>query len=246
MTKKLVIVTVIIALFLAGCGVDNERLTGSAITVAVPNLVGMDKDAAVSKCSDLGLEAEIILIESTDSVNHVVKTDPVAGTKVQAASAIRLFCSKGENSNVKVPNIVGKPLDDAKQALSSAGLKTGDISYKASDKAKDIVILTDPLPGVTLSGGDKVNLVLSSGAKKESSLGLVVDLPAGDEEITLTVYIDGVLDDSYTRTANPSSTSEVKYTFKGSSGKKNIQIKADGTLYKSYILDFDKKAVIEQ
>ena len=149
----------------------------------------------------------------------------------------------GSVNNVKIPNIIGKSLDDAKSELSSVGLQIGDIRYEDSDKAKDTVILSDPLPGTSVEGNSKINLTLSSGAAREKTLTIKMDVPAGNSEIEFAVYIDGVMD--RTKKVDPSVSSTVTFKIKGSKGKKAVTIKDDGNPYKEYTLDFDKNLVIE-
>lgn len=239
-----IIFTLIIAsMLLAGCNQDTSQLA-SSITQVVPNVVGLTEDEAKSKISNAGFAPEVVLVES-DKVpaGAVVSTDPAAGEAAEPSATVKLFVSKGEESSAAVPDVVGMSLDEATKALTSQGLQVGDVKYKDSAKAKDTVLLSDPLPGVSVESGSKVGLTLSAGSKREHTLSVEVDVPESSEDIEFTVYIDGKLNSSYTKTVDP-STPAVTFEFKGS-GKKNVKIKADGQAYKSYELDFDKETVKE-
>ena len=127
------------------------------------------------------------------------------------------------------------------------GLKiSSDVKYKSSDKPKDIVLLSSPLPGTSVSSDSSVQLVLSSGEKREKSISIDIDLPESDFDqdtnSTLTVYVDGVLDESKTTTLDTSYITRKTFTFKGSQGIKNIRIKLNDELYKVFELDFDNMA----
>ncbi len=146
---------------------------------------------------------------------------------------------------IPVPNVIGMSLEDATTELTSQGLTIGDTRYEDSDKAKDTVILSDPLPGTSVEGSSKINLILSSGSQKERALVVKVPVPDSSDAIEFTVYIDGEQDSSYTKTVDPTATSIVTYKFKGTTGKTKVAIKSNDQPYKSYTLDFDKGRVTE-
>ena len=241
-----IIFTLIIAsMLLAGCNEDTSQVA-SSIAPVVPDVAGLTEDDAKDKIYNAGFSPETVLMES-DKVpaGDVISTDPAAGEVADLYSTVKLFVSKGQESSVKVPDVVGMSLEEATKALTSQGLQVGDVKYKDSTKAKDIVLLSDPLPGVSVESGSKISLTLSSGGKKDRTLVVEMDVPESSEDIEFTVYIDGKLNSSYTRTVDPSTTT-VSFKFTGSSGKKEVRIKADGQAYKSYTLDFDKETVTEK
>lgn len=246
MKKNIFAITLIIAsMLLAGCNLNDLHLT-SSMTIAVPNVVGLTKDDAESNLSNAGLASETVLVESdTVPADCVVRTDPDAGQQIEPSKIVKIFVSKGQSSSVTVPDVIGRSLEDATSTLRAQGLTVGDIKYKDSDKAKDTVILSDPLPGVSVSSGSKINLTLSAGSKKERTLVINMDVPDSNDEIEFTVYINGKLTSSYTTSVNPKETKTVSFEFKGSSGKKTVKVKANKQEYKSYRLDFDKGEVSE-
>jgi hypothetical protein len=63
-----------------------------------------------------------------------------------------------------VPRVTGKPLVKAKNAITAAGLRAGQVSYTLSASvAKNDVISTNPSSGTQISKGSAVNLVVSKG-----------------------------------------------------------------------------------
>ena len=245
MKKKVRIIALILVLLsLAGCSLDASKLTASLITVAVPNVVGLDLEAAEARCANAGFATETVFVEADAPANTVVSTDPAANTKAHTSSVVKLFCSREKTAAVRIPDVIGKSLDEAENALTSQGLKVGNITYDSSKQAKDTVILTDPLPGCEVPGGSAVSLTLSAGAKRESKLKVVVDLPDSDEDMDLTVYVDGQRDQS--KTVVPSLVGQVSFEFSGKAGTKTVSVFADGVMYKTYLLDFDKGLVTEQ
>ena len=130
----------------------------------------------------------------------------------------------------------------AKNEITSSNLKVSeDITVQDSEKPKDTVLSTDPLPGTTVSKDSVIKLTVSSGKKKEKTIEVSVNLPKTDNEITVSSYIDGVFES--TKKIIP-SYSQGKYTVNvnGSSGKKKVSINIDGKLYKVYEIDFDAKS----
>jgi eukaryotic-like serine/threonine-protein kinase len=67
-------------------------------------------------------------------------------------------------ATVQVPHVVNLKEDDAKKAITDAGLQVGDISTENSDSVdKGSVISSDPNEGDDATKGDKINLVISKG-----------------------------------------------------------------------------------
>ena len=99
--------------------------------------------------------------------------------------ALKIFGDVGENGNqhqspivtieseepieqvayVKMPNVTGINIDDAKKSLEGLGLKVQE-SYEESDTVDEgVVIRTNIVAGTELSAGSKVELIVSAGVK---------------------------------------------------------------------------------
>ena len=217
------------------------KVNSSGVLVTVPPLNGLTEDVAKSKLANVGLKSEVLMIVN-DSVDAgiVCDSDPKEGSRVTSESTVKLYISKGKSDEtVVIPDVLNKTLSTAKNEITSAGLKVSEnIIYEESDKAKDIVISTDPLPGVNVGKDSTVKLTVSSGVKREKSFEISVDLPADvDKEVTLSVYIDGVLDS--TKKVVPSYNGVYSLYIKGTSGKKTVNVNIDGAQYRVYQVDFD-------
>jgi serine/threonine-protein kinase len=92
--------------------------------VAVPNVVGQPVDAAKAAIADAKLRSEVTEeFNETVPVGVVVSQDPAGGAGATAGkrSVIQLVVSKGPPM-VDVPDVVGKPVAEAQQILTAAGL----------------------------------------------------------------------------------------------------------------------------
>lgn len=217
------------------------KVNSSGVLVTVPIVKGLTEDVAKAKITNAGLKYEVLSIVDNDTPAGIVcNSDPQEGTKITADSTVRLYVSKGPSEEkVVVPDVLNKSLSSAKSELASAGLKVSDnIVYESSDRDKDVVISMDPLPGVSVGKDTVVRLTVSSGVKKEKNLEISVDLPPSvTKDITLTVYINGVLDS--TKKVNPSMRGTYSINMKGTSGTKSVNVNLDGKKYRVYEVNFD-------
>ncbi|MGW2699444.1 Stk1 family PASTA domain-containing Ser/Thr kinase [Streptomyces sp. NPDC001340] len=132
--------------------------------VKVPDLNGVPLGKAQSKLKAAGLEPGMVNRAFSDSVPRgaVISTDPEAGIKRHAGSAIALLVSKG--NPVGVPDVTGDDLDDAKQELEDAGLKVIVSTEQVySDYDKGQVAEQTPDDTKQAAEGDTVTLKLSKG-----------------------------------------------------------------------------------
>lgn len=90
---------------------------------------------------------------------------------VVAIAAIAVFALGGSGStgNIAVPNVVGKTLDEATQAIEDAGLTVGSVSERSDDSTEEGKVLSqDPTAGTKRAEGSRVNLVVSSGTSQST------------------------------------------------------------------------------
>lgn len=213
--------------------------TGGA-PVTMPDETNKSQADAVADLTALGLKTKVETV-ADDNVKegYVVSTDPVAAKQVPKGTEVRVLVSSGPlDKTVAVPNVVGYSLADAEAKIAAVGLMVGSTTYQDdTGKAKDTVISTDPLNGVKLDKGGKVNLVLSSGKTSAKSVDVYVDLPQDvSTDIVLKAYLDGSL--NKTMTVNPSYNPTTQLTYSGT-GKHTLVVALDDSKYREYMLDFD-------
>ncbi|MYR83617.1 Stk1 family PASTA domain-containing Ser/Thr kinase [Streptomyces sp. SID685] len=133
-------------------------------TVKVPDLAGRPLAEARQKLKAAGLEPGMVSREFSDDVDAgaVISTAPASGTERHAGSAIALTVSKG--SPIDVPDVTGDDPADARQELTSAGLKVKIASEQVnSEYDKGKVARQSPGDGKQAAAGDTVTLTLSKG-----------------------------------------------------------------------------------
>ena len=218
-------------------------VNGENQKIAVPSVVGLTQEEAENKLKDAKLDYQVFPVEDDQTAAGYVKScDPKEGTEVPATGTIiKLYVSKGPSvDEIAVPAVIDKDLDAAKSDILAAGLTVDpEVVYvDDSDKAKDVVIETNPLPGVKVAKGTPVKISVSSGKKKEKVIEIYVQLPKNvTHDITLKAYLDGTL--SSEKTVNPSYNAVYQMSFKGSSGQQTLIIQLDNQKYNEFVLDFD-------
>src|SRR4051794_2350253 len=94
------------------------------VTLSVPNVVGMPLDGAKFELSKIGLKPGQATTQLTDggTTGNVVSQTPAAGTSASPGTEIQLVTAQ---KGAKVPDAVGKSIEEAKQLLTGAGLRVG-------------------------------------------------------------------------------------------------------------------------
>ncbi len=136
----------------------------SADEVQVPKVLGLNQEEAIQKLSDDNLDA-IIAGERFDEKypkGTVIFQKPLYGSIVKEGRRIFLFVSSGVPM-VKVPDLRGKQLRDAKLTLEKMELILGDTSMVESDDEKLTVLEQNYYPGREVKRGTRVSLTLSAG-----------------------------------------------------------------------------------
>jgi serine/threonine-protein kinase len=138
-----------------------------------PGSAGISVSDVTTKTYDEGyntLTAQKLLVvkvyETSDTVplDTIIRTDPVAGTKVPENTSITVYVSSGKNT-IKVPGtLIGLTESEATAALMAAKLMLGSITQANSATIPaGTVMETDPVANADVAEGSVVNLVISNG-----------------------------------------------------------------------------------
>ncbi|MCL5736849.1 MAG: PASTA domain-containing protein [Actinobacteria bacterium] len=131
-------------------------------TVAVPNVIGRNQDAATSLLEGMGLQVQVEMVDSTETGGTVVDQDPKATQEVQPNSTVTIFVSNAPlPTTVKVPPVVGLTRVQAVAKLKLFSLVANIIYEETPDYAPDMVILQGPTAGVEVDKGSVVNITVT-------------------------------------------------------------------------------------
>ncbi|MEU3409418.1 Stk1 family PASTA domain-containing Ser/Thr kinase [Streptomyces sp. NPDC006670] len=156
---------VIAGLLLAlGLGTGAWYITSGQFT-KVPNLLGKTEDQARAELSAAGLGVKKVDRKFSEAFERgtVMDSDPAGGKQIRGNGAVTLTVSRGPEL-VSVPDLKGRPLEEAKAELTKAGLAPGIVTLAFSqDVAQGSVISTDPAGGQKRAPDSAVALQVSKG-----------------------------------------------------------------------------------
>jgi len=137
----------------------------AATTVAVPNVVELQQDAAVNLLKQYELVADPQTEASADvPAGMVIRSDPAAATVVAKNSTVVIYVSSGP-TEATVPKVNGLTQQDATDLIQHAGLVIKEVIEDNSDFTIPAgrATKTDPPEGSSVKPGDAVTLYVSSG-----------------------------------------------------------------------------------
>ncbi len=206
--------------------------------VLVPDVTGFPQEQAEETMQEHNLVPKVVTVTDDEQAKgYVTGTNPPKRTELNPGDEVTIYVSSGPAEGISVPPVIDKSLEAAKAEI--IGLTVGElIPHDDSDKKENVVIETNPLPGVKVASGTKVDITYSTGKQSTKSIDVIVNLPKNvDQDVQLKVYLDGVLKKE--DTVNPSLNDLYPLNFEGSSGKQELVIKLDGQEYVAFELDFD-------
>ena len=156
---------VVFALLLSVAGFLGWWL-GSApgtASATVPAVAGQDTATAERALNSAGISNVGVRSTTSPEVPQgiVIATDPGVSTTVRGIEQVNLVVSEGP-ARVSVPTVVGSAGDDARAAITGAGLRVGEISREYSAQAVDTVLGQSPAAGTSVDEGTTVALTLAA------------------------------------------------------------------------------------
>lgn len=155
----------------------------------LPDMVGKTPTQAYEAVRTFGLK--VVFSEGSDPSlpkDQVLEQTPDPGTRVKPGRRLELVINKPRFGSV--PTVSGRSLEDARQALESAGYTLKGITRIASGDTKDTVLASIPKEGSPLRQGDSVRLLVSTGtrpAPRETLLPDLTGLSEDDARYILTI-----------------------------------------------------------
>jgi serine/threonine-protein kinase len=112
--------------------------------VEVPNVVGLDDQAALATLQNAGLSGVLVQRDSTEPEGKVVNQSPGAGKLVARGSQVTVFASTGA---ITVPDVVGQDRKTAVTALKKAGFTVAVTDENTTDPAEINRVISEFPPG---------------------------------------------------------------------------------------------------
>jgi eukaryotic-like serine/threonine-protein kinase len=109
-----------------------------------------------------GFSVDVRDVPDLRAQGRVVGTDPEPGTSLQMPASVRLLVSSGPPL-VEVPLLVGMNEGEAREALSAAGLRAGEIQFDLRTDVRDGLVLAQvPVRGDSARAGSQVRLYVAT------------------------------------------------------------------------------------
>jgi len=142
----------------------QEQLEASE-PVAVPNVEGIERELAVERIEQAGLEAEVEEQPSSDvEENFVISQSPDAGARIAQGETVTIVVSTGPRL-VQVPRVVGRSFEEAIEVLEDAGLEWRQVNV-FSEREEGIVASQNPRPDEEVEAGTEVVIRVSQGTEQ--------------------------------------------------------------------------------
>lgn len=156
-----------IILVLAALAALGGWYLGVARYTSTPGVLNLSEAAARVKLDRSGLSLRVSdeAYSETVAKGSVISTDPGPGDRVLKDGSVNAVISLGPERH-KVPDVRGKTLDDAQQALDESKLEYGEAIQRFDDLVPTgRVIGTDPAPATPLRRNTAVDVILSRGPR---------------------------------------------------------------------------------
>lgn len=130
-------------------------------TSTVPDVTGLDREAAVARLEEAGFNAAVTEVESLEPKGIVVAQTPAGGSTADLGISVRLEVSNGKPPRIDVPGVIGTSEDAAVAALEDAGFLVEVVLEVVKDEEKvGTVVRQDPPGGTPAAEGSTVTIVV--------------------------------------------------------------------------------------
>jgi beta-lactam-binding protein with PASTA domain/tRNA A-37 threonylcarbamoyl transferase component Bud32 len=158
-------------------------LAGGGKKYAVPDVTGQTVTQATNQLVANHLQPQVIRqTSSTVAANHVISTNPSAGTLVPANSVVKVYVSAGQQQ-VTVPSVIGEDETTAQNKLQALSLNP-QFKTVQSTKPANTVVNQHPPGGTKVAPNSTVVLDVSGG-------GTTVQSVIGDPVATAKSILQG-------------------------------------------------------
>lgn len=167
----------------------------------IPDVENMPESEAVAALEALGFTVRKVSEESTMDAGiekgFAMRTEPKAGTEVEAGKTVVLYVSAGiAVDEVKVPELVGKTMEEVEIELAHLNLKLA-IEEIDSEEPEGKILEQEIEAGEIVISGTEIPVKVSNGVAPEGEVAFGLYLPSiAKGRYTLDFSIDGEIVES--------------------------------------------------
>jgi serine/threonine-protein kinase len=169
----------VVALLAAGFFV--YRGLAGASTIPMPNVIGQPASTAIASLKSDGFAVQPpIFVVSHLPPGKVAKTSPRQGAPLKPGAKVTVFISKGQQTHVPVPKVVGEPLATAESQVLAGKLtyRTVPVGSWSLPVMPGTVLAQSPAFGQTVPSSSRVTLTILAPGGKYPVPDVVGQLPA--------------------------------------------------------------------
>jgi serine/threonine-protein kinase len=167
--KKVIALTTLILSGIALLTFSYLATSSNEVLIKVPNVVGLTEAEAKALLKDFNVNIERAP-DGKIPINRVASQLPLATADASAGSSVTLTISDGPGNTAVPVGLIGLTLEEARNALTAAGLLISQTIAVDSDQAPGVVLSINPTPGTLITAGSGVVLEIASGNIKVPSL----------------------------------------------------------------------------
>lgn len=174
----------------AGTSVKEQRTVHLVVSkgagdIIVPDLQGLTIDQARDKLKALGLVLGKATSGNDDSKPEgiIISQSIQAGGKTTKGAIVDITINKLKIKEIKMPNLVGMTVKEAKDALSALGLSISKINGTNTDDA--VVSSTNIASGTTIDGKESIEITAEAKKKEEKKEEKSSNVTKGTIDITV-------------------------------------------------------------
>lgn len=129
--------------------------------VRLPNIIGLSRKEALDSLDAYGITNRVFInypVTEKRLDKKIVKTKPAIEDSIPEGSILTIYLGTEKRKVFLMPNLNGMKLGEAEAEIAKYGLILGEIKKTAGET--DVVIQQSPSPGVEVTFGDYVKLVV--------------------------------------------------------------------------------------
>lgn len=147
-------------------------ISGGEETVSVPSVRGRTLRDATFLLERTGLRLGEVVHEPSEEypANTIIDQGYAPGAKARKDARVDVTVSLGPVAlSIPVPDLIGKPLSEAKKIIEAAGIAVGNITFiPSSDLLPNTIIEQFPHAGELVEAKQAIDLVVVQGAEQKN------------------------------------------------------------------------------